>query len=117
MLQAALVINILVLIPVCIGLLKGSRWTLDGYGPDSPARRILLAIYLSILIFTAVCLRWPHHNNIIVLLVIQIVYKLLSAITVRNLRNPVVISNLLIALFHSLAIYMQGFNRTVNWID
>lgn len=117
MLKAALVINILVLIPVCIGLLKGSRWTLDSYGPDSPARRILLAIYLSILIFTAVCLRWPHHDNIIVLLLFQIVYKLLSAVTVRNLRNPVVISNLLIALFHSMAIYMEGLYRTVNWID
>jgi hypothetical protein len=35
----------------------------------------------------------------------QIVYKLLSPFSVKTFKNPVVISNLLIAIFHSVTIY------------
>jgi hypothetical protein len=46
----------------------------------------------------------------------QIIYKSLTAITVRDLRNPVVLSNLLIVILHSISLgwlLNQGpsFNR------
>jgi len=108
MLKAALLINIGVLVPVIIGLVKRSRWTIEAYGNDSPSRRILLSIYLSILILSLVLFRWPQQDAIVTLLLLQIVYKMTSPFTVRNWRNPVVISNLLIAGFHLLALWLEG---------
>ena len=44
--------------------------------------------------------------NVIVLFLFgfQIIYKSLSAITVRDLRNPVVLSNLLIVVIHTISL-------------
>jgi hypothetical protein len=39
------------------------------------------------------------------LLLVQVVYKVLSPIMVGTLNNPVIISNLFIALFHSFSIW------------
>ena len=117
MLKAALLINIGVLVPVIIGLIKRSRWTIEAYGNDSPSKRILLSIYISILILSLLYLRYPHHDAIVILLLMQIVYKITTPLTVRNWKNPVVISNLLIAAFHILALWMEGVTRTVNWIE
>jgi len=108
MLKAALLINIGVLVPVIIGLIKRSRWTIEAYGNDSPAKRILLSIYLSILILSLLFLRWPSHDTIVTMLLLQVVYKVTTPLTVRNWKNPVVISNLLIAAFHILALWMEG---------
>lgn len=117
MLKAALLINIGVLVPVIIGLIKRSRWTIEAYGNDSPAKRILLSVYLSILILSLLLLRWPSHDVIVTLLLLQILYKVTTPLTVRNWKNPVVIGNLLIAGFHILALWMEGATRTVNWMD
>ena len=117
MLKAALLINIGVLVPVIIGLIKRSRWTIEAYGNDSPSKRILLSIYISILILSLLYLRYPYHDAIVILLLMQIVYKITTPLTVRNWKNPVVISNLLIAAFHILALWMEGVTQTVNWMD
>lgn len=106
MLLFSLLLNIAVLIPVCGGLFvdtfgSGAEWVHDSYGPDSPGRRILLALYLSIGLVSAGLLVWRQPTAIAALLAVQIVYKVLTPLTVGSLQNPVVISNLVIAAFHA----------------
>jgi hypothetical protein len=103
--KISLVLNILVLIPVCTGLFLKANWAVDSYGIETPARGILLSIYLAILLFSAVLLFKFDPKFIMALLSVQVVYKVLSPIMVGTLSNPVIISNLLIALFHSYSIY------------
>jgi hypothetical protein len=103
--KISLVLNILVLIPVCTGLFLKANWAVDSYGIETPARGILLSIYLAILLFSAVLLFKFDPKFVMALLSVQVVYKVLSPIMVGTLSNPVIISNLLIALFHSYSIY------------
>ncbi len=105
--------------PVCGGLLvdtfgSGAEWVRESYGPDSPGRRILLAVYLSIGLVSAGLLVWRQPTGIAALLAVQIVYKLLTPLTVGTLQNPVVISNLLIAAFHAATLvvcWRAGFYK------
>ena len=103
--KISLVLNILVLIPVCSGILLKANWAVDSYGIETPARGILLSIYLAILIFSAVLLFKFDPKFVMALLTIQILYKLLSPIMVGTITNPVIISNLFIALFHSYSVW------------
>ena len=103
--KLSLALNILVLIPVCSGLLFNANWPIDSYGIETPARGILLAIYLSILIFSAVLLFKFDAKMVVALLTVQILYKLMSPIAVGTLTNPVIISNLLIAAFHLISVW------------
>jgi hypothetical protein len=77
-------------------------------GEFNPARGILLAMYTSILIASVYLLFAPDKKYIIALLSIQIVYKFLTPFTVKTIKHPFVISNILIALFHVLTIYKVG---------
>lgn len=101
---ASLGINIAVLVPVCFSLLAKWDWTLAAYGADSPARGILLSIYLAILVASAGLLFKPVPTMVAALLMLQVLYKLTTPITVGTLSNPVVISNLAIAAFHCLTL-------------
>ncbi len=103
--KLSLILNILVLIPVSSGILLNSFWAVEAYGPDAPARGILLSIYLAILIVSVVLLVKFDAKFVMALLTVQIIYKLLSPIMVGTLTNPVIISNLFIALFHSLSVW------------
>ena len=103
--KLSLILNILVLIPVSSGILLNSFWAVEAYGPDAPARGILLSIYLAILIVSVVLLVKFDAKFVMALLTIQIIYKVLSPIMVGTLTNPVIISNLFIALFHSLSVW------------
>ena len=103
--KLSLVLNLLVLIPVCTGLFVKANWAVYSYGVETPARGILLSIYLAILLFSAVLLFKFDPKFVMALLSVQIIYKLLSPIMVGTLSNPVIISNLFIALFHSYSIY------------
>lgn len=103
--KLSLALNILVLIPVCSGLLFKANWAVDSYGIETPARGILLAIYLSILIFSAILLFKFDAKMVMALLAVQIIYKLLSPIMVGTVTNPVIISNLFIAAFHLISIW------------
>ena len=75
------------------------------YGIETPARGILLSIYLAILIFSAVLLFKFDPKMVMALLSVQIIYKLLSPIMAGTITNPVIISNLFIALFHSYSVW------------
>ena len=103
--KLSLILNILVLIPVCTSLLLKFSWVNDSLGIESPARGILLSIYLAILIFSVVLLFKFDPKFVMALLLVQVFYKVLSPIMVGTLNNPVIISNLFIALFHSFSIW------------
>lgn len=81
-------------------------------GPDTAARRILAAIYAAILI-ASVALLALHlfHRDITpwiqALLSIQVAYKLLT-VPLVGLRNPVVVSNLAIAVVHSFTLIINA---------
>ncbi len=104
LLTLSLLLNILVLVPVCGGLFRHARWTLHAFGADTPARGILLSVYVAILLASVALLIVPSRMAIATLLALQILYKLTTPFTVGTLRNPVVISNLAIAAFHGMTL-------------
>ena len=104
MITASLLLNIAVLVPVCTGILRDADWARAAYGPRSPARGILLSIYLAILGVSALLLARPLPQAVAALLVVQIIYKVTTPFTVGTLRNPVVVSNLLIAAVHVVTV-------------
>lgn len=105
MLTFSLALNLVVLFPVCAGLsLRGARMT-SVFGEWTPARGILLSIYLAIAAASALLLARPDPRMASVLLGLQIIYKVTTPFTVGTLRNPVVISNLAIAAAHLATLY------------
>ncbi len=108
MLSLSLLLNIVVLIPICYLMITNNFRMVKTLGEFNPARGILLAMYTSILIASVYLLYAPDKKYIIALLSIQIVYKLLTPFTVKTIKHPFVISNILIALFHVLTIYNVG---------
>lgn len=106
MIVLSLLLNVAVLIPVTLGLLTSAAWAGEAYGPASPARGILLALYLAILLGSAALLLRPAPGMVAVLLAVQIAYKLMTPFTVGTLGNPVVASNLAIAAFHSVTLWL-----------
>lgn len=101
----SLAINVFVLVPVCLGLITKAGWTLSAYGPDSPARAVLLSVYLAILLCSVGLMAKPIPTMVAALLMVQIVYKVITPFAVGNLSNPVVVSNLAIAAFHSITLW------------
>lgn len=110
MLVVSLILNILVLVPVTTGLLRQSPWATEAFGPRSPARGILTAVYLAILITSVMLLAavLAGIDTVIApaatLLTLQVIYKALSPFTVGHWHHPVVLSNLAIALVHSVTL-------------
>lgn len=102
---ASLAINVAVLVPVCYALWSGAAWTDAAYGSDSPARGILLSIYIAILLCSVGLMAKPVAPMVAALLLVQIIYKLTTPFTVGSFTNPVVLSNLAIAAFHSLTVW------------
>ena len=104
MITLSLLLNIAVLLPVTGSIVGNAGWVESAYGPPSPARGILLAVYLAILAGSAALLWKPLPQMVAALLLVQIVYKLLTPFTVGTLANPVVASNLAIAAFHAVTV-------------
>lgn len=100
MLTLSLALNVTVLVPVCASLLLRANWTDTAYGPATPARGILLSIYVAIGLVSAMLLARPDAGMAAALLTVQVIYKLSTPFTVGTLRNPVVISNIGIAAVH-----------------
>jgi hypothetical protein len=110
MILLSLLINVAVLIPVSAGLMVDAPWAAAAYGDPSPARGILLSIYAAILAVSAWLLIERNAMLVAPLLLVQVVYKLTTPITVGSLTNPVVISNLLVAAVHlvTLALILRN---------
>ena len=106
MIRLSLILNILVLVPVCFGLISQANWIQRGYGVFSPAQGILLSIYLVILGASLALLFINDKKLIFSLLFIQVFYKITTPFTVGTVENPVVLSNLLIAAFHGVTLLL-----------
>lgn len=105
MITASLILNIAVLIPVCYFMLTNNFRMVKTMGEFSPSRGILLAIYTTILLASILLIFFADVKLAFALFFMQIVYKLLSPFTVKTFKNPVVISNIFIAIFHLVTIY------------
>lgn len=107
MITASLILNIIVLIPVCIAFIGDFEKMQKSAGIFTPARGILLAMYITILLASALLLYFQQPTLAFALFIMQIVYKILSPITVRSIKNPIVISNIFIAIFHLITVYVM----------
>jgi hypothetical protein len=101
MVVLSLLINVAVLLPVCAGLLTDASWTASTYGEGTPARAILLSIYLAIGLVSVLLLVHREPKAVAALLLVQVLYKVITPLTVGTLANMVVVSNLVIAGFHT----------------
>ena len=106
MMTLSLLLNVAVLVPVCIGLATDAPWARASYGEASAARGILLSVYLAIGIVSAVLLVVRDPRMVAALLLVQIVYKVTTPVTVGSLAHPVVVSNLWIAAFHTVTLVL-----------
>lgn len=115
MIRLSLLLNIAVLIPVCLGLLLDAAWVVHAYGTATAARGILLSVYGAILIVSTVLLLRQEAMLVAPLLLVQVVYKLTTPLTVGSLQNPVVISNIVIAAVHlaTLSLILREMRRPV----
>jgi len=100
MILASLLTNVAVLIPVCAGILLDASWVTDVYGAATPARGILLSVYGSILVVSIGLLFKREPLLVAPLLLVQVLYKLTTPFTVGSFTNPVVISNIVVAVMH-----------------
>ena len=90
---------------------------MDSYGPDSPARGILLSVYLAILVVSIWLLIFKRDPMLVApLLLVQVIYKLTTPFTVGSFSNPVVISNIFIAGLHliTLRLIVKKVNSTTT---
>ncbi len=110
MIKVSLFFNIVVLVPVCVGLITNASWARDSYGAQTPARRILLSVYLAIAAVSLLLLSDHEPKFVAALLLVQIAYKLTTALTVGKPANFVVAGNLGIAAVHmtTLVLIWQG---------
>lgn len=113
MIYVSLGLNIVVLIPVCMGLLIDTRWARIAWGDETPGRAILLSIYLAILLMSAALIFYPITTAVASLLAIQVIYKVTTPFTVKSFANPVVISNLGIAIVHIVTLTILWQSSTV----
>ena len=106
MMVLSMLINIVVLVPVCWGIFSDAAWAVGSYGSKSAARDILLSVYVSIGLVSALLLILREPKLAAALLSVQVIYKLTTPFTVGTLDHPVVFSNVAIALFHSVTLYL-----------
>ncbi len=106
MVPLSLLLNVVVLIPVCYGIATDAGWALESYGENTAGRAILLSVYLSILLVSIGLIFIRNPAYVAALLIVQIIYKLITPIAVGTLENPVVISNILIAVFHTVTVVL-----------
>ncbi len=105
LITASLALNVAVLVPVCYGLLANTTGSVTAFGDDTPARGILLSVYLAILMCSAALLFKPIPAMVAALLLVQVVYKVTTPFTVGSFTHTVVMSNLAIAAFHGITLW------------
>jgi len=110
MMGLSLLVNIVVLIPVCSGMLGSRERATSAFGPPGAARQILMSIYLAILAVSAVLLFVMDPRLVASLLLVQVVYKFTTPWSVGTFRHPVVAANIAIATLHcvTLAVIWLG---------
>ncbi len=108
MIQASLILNIVVLVPVILGLILNVEKMAPVFGARTTARDILLCLYVTILLASGLLLfaQSSPIDFVTALLMGQVFYKLLSIILVRDKKTPVIWFNLAIAIFHLCTLRM-----------
>lgn len=86
MLTISLWLNVVVLIPVCVALVTNRVAAGRAFGDRTPARSILLSIYLSILVVSVAALVIGDARLAAPLLLLQVVYKLTTPFTVGTMN-------------------------------
>lgn len=106
--QIGLLINILVAGFFGITLLNKKLHT-NIYGVDNTSRQILSSLYLSIASISIFALFNEKYliNIALVLFPFQIVYKILTVFLITDKRNPVLWSNLIIAIYLGITLYFN----------
>jgi hypothetical protein len=90
----SLAVNIVILMIVKSPLVD------HAWGAFTAARGILLSMYGTILVLSCVLIVMPIPAFVAALLLMQVIYKLTTPVTVGSITNPIVISNLVIAALH-----------------
>ncbi len=111
MIRLSLGLNILVLTPIVIGMIIGSPIIDRAWGEFTAARGILASIYLALLVLSLILIIKTIPVFVVPLLATQIIYKITTPFTVGTLMNPVVISNLGIAVLHLVTLWVIYKNR------
>lgn len=97
-------LNIAVLVPVTLGMITNPEFASNTFGAQTPARGILLSVYLAILATSFCLLFLPDPKVVATVLLLQILYKITTPFTVGLVAHPVVLSNLAISCFHALTV-------------
>ena len=100
MIYISLAVNIVVLVPIVLLMAIKSPLVDKAWGPFTEARAILWSIYFAILVTSIALVFMPVASFTAALLAVQVIYKVTTPFTVGSFRNPVVISNLVIATLH-----------------
>jgi hypothetical protein len=100
------VINVLVAGSMAFLLFIDASNITTVYGEATHARSILTSVYFAIAATSLFALIFPLHSIAIakVLFPLQILYKLSTLVTVGSFSHPVVLSNILISVFHALSL-------------
>lgn len=104
MIYLSLTLNLVVLIPVCGGLLAKATWTDNAFGGPAVARQILLCVYLSIALMSMLLLVRPDPRMVATLLLMQVVYKLATPWLVGTWQNPVILTNIGVTAVHTVTL-------------
>lgn len=81
-----------------------ARWARVFYGQQSPARRVMLSVYLASLLVSLLMLLGLLPMFVLPLLMFQIAVKLFSPIAFGTFRHPIVIIYLSVATLHSVTL-------------
>jgi hypothetical protein len=113
----ALCFNIIVLVPVVTALMVFPVPAEHGFGPLTSGRLILTSIYISIALVSGALivmhrqrLNWAMPMSV-ALFAVQITYKLIT-VPLVGLGNPVVITNLLVVVVQSFALWLLWQSRS-----
>lgn len=101
----SLIVNIVVLVPILVLMIIKSPLVDHAWGSFTAARGILMSIYFAILVASVALLFMPVAAFIAALLSVQVIYKVTTPFTVGSIKNPAVISNLIISVLHVFTLF------------
>ena len=108
--RASLIVNIVVLVPIVFSMFVGSPIIDRAWGQFTESRGILSAMYFALLAVSLGLLVRPIPVFVVPLLAVQVIYKL-TTLFVVGIFNPVVISNLAIAVLHIITLWVIYTHR------
>ena len=111
MIRISLGVIILVLTPIVFGMALGSPIIDRAWDEFTASRGILASIYFALLVLSTFLIIKTIPVFVVPLLATQVIYKITTPFTVGTLLNPVVISNLGIAVLHLVTLWVIYNNQ------